>query len=155
MRKTFAVTTAVVVIALVSGTAGARPHSGIKHRHGPSGIRGVVLNSTCPGPCTTCPCTTCLGPCAYPAPPPPTYSGESTVTIRRAGDGTTVATVTPVNGSFRVRLRRGWYDVTAAAGVGPAAAMPSGCWQGETVRVRVRRHRFTHVELHVANYCIV
>jgi hypothetical protein len=29
------------------------------------------------------------------------------------------------------------------------------CLTGETQRVEVRRHRFTHVELHVRNSCIV
>jgi len=33
--------------------------------------------------------------------------------------------------------------------------MIAPCMTGETKRVQVRRHRFTRVELHVQNVCIV
>jgi hypothetical protein len=35
------------------------------------------------------------------------------------------------------------------------AAVVRPCMQGETKRVQVGRHRFTHVVLHVSNVCIV
>ena len=34
-------------------------------------------------------------------------------------------------------------------------AMECSCLTGETKRVQIRRHRFTYVDLHVQNVCIV
>jgi hypothetical protein len=135
-------------------------HAGSVHkskRH--SGIKGVVLDSTC------------YGPCAEPAPPAPTYTGPVTITARRASDGSLVASREISDGHFRIRLRRGQFDVSAVppnppacqpqpgqvcpASTGAQPAVIAQCMTGETKRVRVRRHRFTHVELHVQNTCIV
>jgi hypothetical protein len=98
------------------------------------------------------------------------YSGPVTVTVQRASDGTTVASQAVSDGHFRFRLKRGSYDVSSVPPNPPAcqptpqtvcpagadsAAVVAPCLKGETKRVRVRRHRFTHVELHVSNVCIV
>jgi hypothetical protein len=116
-----------------------------------SGLKGVVLN------------TTCYGPCAQPAPPAPAYTGSDlTVTVTRVADGALVGTQHPSDGHFRFRLKRGLYRVSAAIAptpqpgpVQPQATMPPNCWQGDSQEARVHRHRFTRVELHVGNVCIV
>ena len=128
-----------------------------KHRK-PSGIDGVVRDATC------------YGPCAVPPPPDPVYSGSVTVTVQRVSDGVEVASKTIGDGHFRFRLKRGAYDVTSVPPSPPScqppmlcpaqtssasAAVVTPCETGETQRVQVRRHRFTHVDLHVQNVCIV
>jgi hypothetical protein len=146
---------AVAVLAIAAPAQAGSAHKSKRH----SGVKGVVLDSTC------------YGPCAEPPPPPPTYSGSVTITARRASDGSLVASRETSDGHFRIRLRRGQYDVSAVppnpppcqpqpgqvcpAGVGAQPAVIAPCMTGETRRVRVRRHRFTHVELHVANVCVV
>ena len=134
---------ATLAIAAPAG-AGQQQHS---KRH--SGIKGVVLN------------TTCYGPCAEPSPPAPPYTGSDlTVTVTRVADGALVGTQHPSDGHFRFRLKRGLYRVTAAIGAaqpGPVQpqVMPASCWQGDSQEARVHRHRFSRVELHVGNVCVV
>jgi hypothetical protein len=143
------------VVALVAAPADAKK----RHNHRPAGVKGVVLNSTCAGACTE------------PPPPEPVYSGAVTITVVRAGDGQQVASQAISDGHFRIRLKRGSYDVSSVppnpspppcqpgqmcpldGSQGAAVVRP--CMQGETKRVQVGRHRFTHVELHVSNVCIV
>jgi hypothetical protein len=142
----------VLVLAATPAAAGKR------HKH--AGVKGVVLNSTCPGPCT------------QPPPPESPYTGPVTVTVRRASDGALVASQETNDGHFRMRVKRGRYDVSAvppnppqcqpqpgqvcpAGSSGQSAAIVEPCMTGETKRVRVRRHHFTYVELHVRNACIV
>ena len=147
MRRVLLILAIVAAAAILAAPADAGKRSG----QGPSGIDGTVFNSTCPGPCI------------YPPPPQPQYTGGGlTVQIRRAGDGTLVESLNPTDGHFRVRVRRGFYDVSASiAQPQPApqpqgnAAIPQSCWQGDSQRVQVRRHRFTRVALHVQNACIV
>jgi hypothetical protein len=62
-----------------------------------------------------------------------------TVNVNRVSDGALVASSTPTDGRFRFRLKRGLYDVSEV---------------GEIQRVRVKRQRFTHVELRARNICI-
>jgi hypothetical protein len=153
---------ALGTIALLVAPAGATK----RHSHKPSGVAGVVLNSTC------------AGACAEPPPPEPVYSGAVTITVQRVSDGQQVATQASSDGHFRIRLKRGSYDVSSvppnpepqppscppgelcpldkeSAGGAESAVIVRPCLQGETKRVQVRRHRFTQVELHVANVCIV
>ena len=146
---------AVAVLAIAAPAQAGSAHKSKGH----SGVKGVVLDSTC------------YGPCAEPPPPAPAYSGLVTITASRASDGTLVASREISDGHFRIRLRRGQYDVSAVppnpspcqpqpgqvcpAGAGAQSAVIAPCMTGETKRVRVRRHRFTHVELHVANVCVV
>jgi hypothetical protein len=137
-----------VAVALVAFALAAPAQAGKGKR--PSGIEGKVTNSTC------------AGPCIYPPPPAPTYTGDGlTVQVRRVSDGELMATLTPADGTFRVKVKRGLYDVSASVAQPtpqpqptPQAA-PGACWSGDTERVRVFRHRFTHVELQVGNVCIV
>jgi hypothetical protein len=153
------VVTALAVLALIAALA-APAEAGKRHSHKPSGIKGVVLNSTC------------YGPCAEPAPPEPVYLGAVTITVARASDGATVASQAIDDGHFRFRLKRGRYDVSSVPPNPPSpqpcppgqvcaldgaqsSAAIAPCLQGETKRVQVRRHRFTRVELHVGNICIV
>src|SRR5690349_3510599 len=79
-------------------TAPASAH-GKGKRH--SGVKGVVLN------------TTCYGACAEPPPPSPAYSGPVTITVHRASDGVLVASREISDGNFRIRVKRGRYDVSA------------------------------------------
>ena len=146
---------AVAAIALLpaSATAGKR-----HHKHKPAGVKGVVLNSTCPG--------ACAGP-----PPAPPYTGPVTVTVQRASDGVQVASREITDGHFRMRVKRA-YDVSSVPPNPPTcqptpetvcplgaadqpAAIIAPCLTGETQRIQVRRHHFTRVELHVRNVCIV
>ena len=146
---------AAVCLVVSPGPAEAGKHH--KHKK-PAGIEGVVRDATC------------YGPCAVPPPPDPVYSGSLTVTVQRASDGLQVASRTTSDGHFRFRLKRGASDVTSvppsppscqppmvcpAQGSSVSAAVIAPCETGETQRVQVRRHRFTHVELHVQNVCIV
>lgn len=147
---------AIAAIALLPASAegGKRHH----HKHKPAGVKGVVLNSTC------------LGACAEPFPPPPLYVGTVTINVQRATDGALVASREINDGHFRFRVKRGQYDVSAVppnppqceptpTTVCPAdtqgAAIIAPCLTGETKRVQVRRHRFSRLELHVRNVCVV
>jgi hypothetical protein len=148
-------TAAAIALLPASADAGKR-----HHKHKPAGIKGVVLDSTC------------FGPCVEPPPPQPTYAGPVTVTVQRAKDGELVARRETSDGEFRVRVKRGLYDVSAVP-PGPPPCIPTPttvcpaqagrrstevivpCLMGETKRIRVKRHRVTYVELHVQNICIV
>jgi hypothetical protein len=155
MRR-LSILSALLCLALF---AAAPADAGKKKHKKPSGIAGVVLNSTC------------FGPCIEPPPPQPLYTGQLTVTVTRVADGRLIASATPSDGRFRFRVKRGLYDVSAiptttpiqpcppgyvciAQGQSQQVAMIAPCETGETQRVQVRRHRFTHVELHVQNVCI-
>jgi hypothetical protein len=149
------VLTLVGAIALVATPATAKKHRSHKH----AGVAGTVLNSTC------------AGACQEPPPPEPAYTGPVTITVQRASDGQQVASQATDDGHFRIRLKRGLYDVSSVPPNPPtceptpqtvcplagaqSAAIVQSCLNGETKRVRVRRHRFTQVELHVSNVCIV
>jgi hypothetical protein len=155
-----------IVLLPASASAGKR-----HHKHKPAGVKGVVLNSTCPGAC------------AEPPPPAPPYTGPVTVTVQRASDGVQVASQEITDGHFRMRVKRGAYDISSVppnpptcepqpqqvcpppcepqqgqvcplAGDQPAVII-APCMTGETQRIQVRRHHFTRVELHVRNVCIV
>jgi hypothetical protein len=156
VRRVLTALAVLGVVALLAPPAEA----GKRHHHKPAGVKGVVLNSTC------------YGPCAEPPPPQPTYTGPVTITVRRAGDGVTVASREVSDGHFKIRVKRGRYDVSSVPPNPPScqpqpgqvcpaqagaqsSAMIAPCMTGETKRVRVRRHRFTYVELHVQNVCIV
>jgi hypothetical protein len=155
VRRALTALAVLGVVALIAAPADA----GKRHHHKHSGVKGVVLNSTCAGACTE------------PPPPPPTYTGPVTITVRRASDGTLVASREISDGHFRIRVKRGSYDVSSVPQNPPSCQPQPGqvcpqqtgaqpaviaqCMTGETKRVHVRRHRFTYVELHVQNVCIV
>ncbi len=101
-----------------------------------SRIRGVVLNTTCPGPCL------------QPPPPPPRYTGPGlTVRVKDVRTGAVAATRHPTDGRFSVRVRPGRYRVHAWIG--------GGCWRGSVEPVRVIRGEIASVRLTVDNACIV
>lgn len=129
MRRLVLIGAGVLALALPAATAATSS----------SGIRGVVLNATC------------YGPCAYPSPPLPPYEGEGLrVTVsNKKGE---VATAHPKDGRFRFRLAPGRYLVESA--VEHRGEQPS-CWEGETKRVRVREAEVRRVRLHVTNRCIL
>jgi hypothetical protein len=140
---------AALVVALAIVVVSAAPAAAKKQRR-PSGIVGTVVNSTC------------YGPCAYPQPASPPYTGGGlTVEIRRAADGALVASRQPSDGHFRAKVKRGLYTVSAIISqVTPTPTPQSGaavtpCWQGDSKQVRVFRHRFSHVELQVTNACVL
>jgi hypothetical protein len=126
------------VLALPVATAqGKRDH------HKASGIAGVVVD----------------------------YDGAVTINVTRASDGQKIASKATSDGHFKLRLKRGSYNVSSVPPTPPtcnptpqtacpldqaqSAAIVRPCLQGETKHVQVRRHRFTHVELHVTNVCVV
>jgi hypothetical protein len=165
----------ILVSLLTLGLVGllaASADAGKRHHHKPAGVKGVVLNSTC------------AGPCSEPPPPPQLYTGSVTVTVRRASDGAQVASQAIADGHFRMRVARGIYDVSSVPPnppvcqpqpqaqqvcpppctptteivcplAGAPAVIVASCLMGETKQVQVRRHRFTHVDLHVSNVCIL
>jgi hypothetical protein len=157
MRRSVTLVAVAAVALLPAGAvAGKRHHH---HKHKPAGVKGVVLNGTCPGACAVEP------------PPSPPYTGPVTITVQRASDGAQVASQEITDGHFRIRLKRGAYNVSSVppspppceptpetvcplAGDQPAAII-APCLTGETQPVQVRRHRMTRVELHVRNLCIV
>jgi hypothetical protein len=153
------VLTALAVLS-VAALAAAPADAGKRHKHKPAGVKGIVLSSTCAGPCTE------------PPPPSPPYTGPVTINVHRVSDGALVASQETTDGRFRLRAKRGHYDVSSVPPnpptceptpdtVCPAQGGPASketiapCLQGETKRVRVKRHRFTRVELHVQNVCVV
>jgi hypothetical protein len=153
------VLTALAVLAVIAlAAAPAQAGKGHHHKHRPAGIQGVVLNSGCPGVCTE------------PPPAPALYTGSVTIDVRRAADGAPVASQATSDGHFRMRVKRGAYDVSATPPSLPpceptpetvcplqaqGAAIIAPCVTGETQRVKVHRHRFTRVELQMRNHCIV
>jgi hypothetical protein len=155
VRRLIAALVLLSLLALPATAADAKK----KRHHKPSGVEGVVLNTTCPGAC------------AEPPPPEPLYTGPVTVTVTRASDSAVVASQAISDGKFRFRVKRGLYDVSSVppnppaceptpetvcplAGAEPDAVI-APCLEGETQRVQVKRRHFTHVELHVRNVCIV
>jgi hypothetical protein len=146
---------ALIVLALAALVA-APADAGKRGKKKPAGIKGVVLSATC------------YGPCIEPPPPEPVYTGEVTVNVNRASDGALVRSATPTDGRFRFRLKRGLYDVSAVPPRSYPPPCPPGyvcpaegpavvvipCEVGETKRVRVKRRRFTRVELRVRNVCV-
>jgi hypothetical protein len=149
------VATALALLGLVA-LPGAPAEA--KKRHKPSGIDGVVLDASC------------YGPCIEPQPQQAVYAGPVTVTVHRASDGALVKSREVSDGKFRIRLKRGLYDVSSVPPKPPPICPPDHvciqegpipsavivpCLAGETRRVQVRRHRFTHVKLHVTNVCVV
>jgi hypothetical protein len=114
-------------------------------------------------PCPT-PSTACPQPLAEAV-----YTGTATVTVARVSDGAQVASRGITDGTFRIKLQRGLYDVTVVPPTVVPPPCPPGlvciaepahpsvqianCLGGESKRVKVRRHRFTHVDLHVTDFC--
>jgi hypothetical protein len=155
MRRLGIALLAIGAMALVVTSADAKK----RHGHKPAGVEGVVLDSTC------------AGACAEPPPPEPVYTGPVTITVQRAGDGQQVASQAISDGHFKLRLKKGSYDVSSVPpNPNPPSCQPGQmcplegsqsaavvrpCMQGETKRVEVRRHRFAHVDLHVRNVCVV
>jgi hypothetical protein len=153
------VATALAVLGVIAVFVAPADAKKRHHRHKPSGITGVVLDSSC------------AGPCAEPPPPQPVYTGPVTVTVARASDGVTVASQAIDDGHFRFRVKRGTYNVSSVPPNPSPQPCPPGqvcplegtqspaviaqCMQGETQQVLVRRHHFTPVDLHVSNVCIV
>jgi hypothetical protein len=103
-----------------------------------TGIKGVVLNATC------------YGPCQYPPEPLPPYTGPGLiVTVRSLPDHRLVATLHPTDGHFGITVAPGRYGVRARVGEKPS------CWRGEARTVQVLSGDLARVRLHVTNACIV
>lgn len=103
-----------------------------------TGIRGVVLDATC------------YGPCRYPPQPLSPYTGPGlTVAVRSLPDSQLVAKLHPTHGYFAVKLAPGWYRLKARVGPEPS------CWRGEAKKVEVPSGELVRVRLRVANACVV
>jgi hypothetical protein len=121
-----------VLLGLLCAAVWAAPaESGVPD----GGIRGVVLD------------TTCYGPCQVDQQPEPYKGSGLTVVVRRLPTGELVRRLSPKEGRFGTRLRPGAYRVIAR--------VADDCWEGEAKRVGVKAHEFTPVKLHVGNRCIV
>ena len=156
MRKLLTAVALVGVLVFLAAPAGAKKH----HSHKPSGVAGTVFNSTC------------AGACAEPPPPEPVYTGAVTITVTRVSDGQQVASQAISDGHFRLRLKKGAYNVSSVPPnpptCNPTAGNRSVRWTRRRAprsfapACRARRSRFrcaatsfTHVELHVSNVCVV
>jgi hypothetical protein len=105
-----------------------------------SGVLGVVLNTTCPGPCSLLP------------KPWPRYEGNNlVVVIRHLPDRELVVRLRPTDGRFGAELVPGAYRIRAA--IVPRDAQR--CWEGETKKILVGDGVFTRVRLHVNNACVL
>jgi hypothetical protein len=130
MGKVIAVAAALVALGSIATSLASAGSAPAPH---PSGVRGVVLDTSCAGPCI-----------ADQAPSP--YTGPGlTVAVHQSGE--VIKRLSPETGHFRTKLRPGLYRISAS--------VEGNCWQGESVRTRVRRHRFSTLTLHVTNVCIV
>jgi hypothetical protein len=109
-------------------------HAGLASAGQSSGIRGVVLDSSC------------AGPCIVGEEPQPYPGSDLRVVIRRLPGQDVARRLSPKGGRFSTRLRPGLYRVNAYVN--------ASCWQGEAERVRVGR-RFSSVILHVQNSCLL
>ncbi len=165
-RVTTALAATGLLILAISGSAGG---------HATSGIRGVLLDTTCAGACTPCaaaspcpppcpPCTTQICPerpagaaiacpaarsiCAGCAPQSQPYTGSNAhVVVRRVSNSAVVARRAPADGNFKIRLARGHYRVHGF--------VSESCWKGETQQVAVHAGSFTALSLAVHNNCVV
>jgi hypothetical protein len=119
---------AIGAVLLAGFATAATPGDGAQRKGKPSGIKGVVLATT------------------------PETAGVM-VTAIRVSTGRIVASVDPTGGRFRLPLRPGLYELTAtgAPACSPELVCPPfvsmSCVAGETRRVRVKRHRWSRVEL--------
>ena len=131
MRKALATLLVLALLASLSIAiaAGAREATGIK---------GVVLDATC------------YGPCRYPPKPLPPYTGSGlTVTVRSLPEHKLVAKLHPDDGHFAVKDQPGSYRVRARVG------NDASCWRGEIKRVQVPAGEVARIRLHVTNACVV
>lgn len=102
-------------------------------------LRGVVLDSTCPGPC------------AQPPPPLPPYAGPNlVVSIRDLGTGEVLRRLRPADGRFSFRVPKGAYRVRAFVGGQPQP----NCYVGSQRRVEVGDAK-VRVRLTIHNACVV
>lgn len=117
----------IVVAALVpSAFANARETSGFK---------GRVLD------------VTCYGPCIYPPPESPPYTGEGlTVSVKTLPERVPVAKLHPTDGTFQLEAPAGLYRVRAR--------FRDECWRGQRRRVQVPDGDYARVTLRVYNDCI-
>ena len=130
VRKSTAIMVALVAVAVASIPAGAGAGAA-------TGIKGVVLNATC------------YGPCRYPPEPLPPYTGPGLTVSIRTVDGDLVARLHPKEGRFAVAEPPGTYRVRARVGTQPS------CWRGEVKTVKVSAGAMTRVRLRVTNACVV
>jgi hypothetical protein len=134
-----------------------------------SGIKGVLLNTTCPGPCLPpcppcvaqpcperssragrarpCPAIACPDPCVPTQSPQPYTGPDAHVVVRRVSSGRVVARRAPTDGHFRVRLAPGAYRVHGY--------VAESCWVGQTQRAVVHAEHFTRLHLAVHNDCVL
>jgi hypothetical protein len=127
----------LVVIAVLLAAAVFPVQTGAEGS-GKGTLKGAVYN------------TTCYGPCRYPPPPPPLYTGDDLVVgIRSLPDRELVAVLHPKDGRFRIDLEAGYYRVRAFIRNG------GPCWEDDVKNVKVVEDQVTWVRLSVYNACIV
>jgi len=105
-----------------------------------SGISGVVLNATCPGPCST------------PPKPLPVYEGDNLVVIiKKLPERTLVARLFPKDGHFGIEVAPGLYRVKARI----RERGDFTCWEGSRRKVEVFDGMVTNTRLRVTNICVL
>jgi hypothetical protein len=105
-----------------------------------SGISGVVLNATCPGPCSV------------PPKPLPPYQGDNlVVTIKKLPERILVARLRPTDGTFGIELDPGLYRVRARI----KEQAQFSCWEGSHRKVEVFEGMISRVRLRVTNICVL
>jgi hypothetical protein len=105
-----------------------------------TGISVVVLNATCPGPCSV------------PPKPWPRYEGDGlTVVVRSLPDRKLVAKFFPTDGTVAFAVPPGLYRVKAWIG----DRKTETCWVGSSRKVLVVEGEVTKKRLKVVNVCVV
>jgi hypothetical protein len=105
-----------------------------------AGVRGVVRDGTCYGPCMT------------PAPPAPLYAGDNAKVTIFAGDDLRdpLTSMYARDGRFGFHLHRGTYTAQVVV----KSEAPNR-WSGDTQTFSVRRGEISRVTLTVANLAVV
>lgn len=146
--------------------------------HFASGIRGVLLNTTCPGPCGS-PCPAGQSPCVPPCPPctaricPERPNQDAAIPCPALSSLCTgcAPQLQPYTGpDAHVVVRRvsngavvarraptdGHFGIRLAPGhYRIHGFVAESCWQGETQQVAVHAGSFTALSLAVHNNCVV
>jgi hypothetical protein len=174
MRRVVTALALLGLIALVAAPAEARKH----RSHKPSGVAGAVLDASCYGACVEpqTPDPVYTGSVTVTV---KKASNGAVVASRTVSDGrfriklkhgfyevsSVPATPTPLPCEPQPVAQAQQIcpppcqpqpqQICALNSTSQSAAIVAPCVTGETRGVIVRRHRFTHLDLHVTNVCIV
>jgi hypothetical protein len=124
----------IAVLAAIGLTAA--PTAGAA---GSTGIKGRVVDLSCPGPC-------------YPDDTGHPFAGPGEIVVKRVSNREVVRRTTVDAGAFRVGVRAGSYSVRVI----PYPDEPGRpCWDGDKQRVRVEAGELARIRLEVRNSCLL